>query len=60
MMDIDDFLQPLRMDVATVHQLSHEFCQTFQDLAAESLDQFLPTPITEHMLRPTAGSEKGK
>lgn len=60
MMDIKDFLRPLRMDVATVQQLSHEFYQNFEYLAAESLDQFLPTPITESILRPTAGSEKGK
>ncbi|KAK9774743.1 putative Phosphotransferase [Seiridium cardinale] len=58
-MDVADFLQPLRIDVPTVQQLSHEFRQTFQDLATESLDQFLPTPITESILRPTAGSEKG-
>lgn len=60
MMDIKDFLQPLRLRTGTVRQLSREFHQTFQHLAAESLDQFLPTPITENILRPTAGCEKGK
>lgn len=59
-MAVEDFLRPLHMDVATVQQLSHEFHQTFRYLAAESQDQFLPTPITESILRPTAGSEKGK
>jgi hypothetical protein len=58
-MDVEDFLRPLRIDVATVQELSREFCQTFQYLITESLDQFLPTPITESILRPTAGSEKG-
>ncbi|KAF3020565.1 hypothetical protein E8E14_008365 [Neopestalotiopsis sp. 37M] len=59
-MAIEDFLRPLHLDVATVHQLSHEYHQTFRSLAAESQDQFLPTPITESILRPTAGSEKGR
>jgi hypothetical protein len=58
--DIDEFLRPLRIDVVTAHQLAHEFRQTFKQLAAESLHQFLPTPISESILRPTAGSEKGR
>jgi len=32
---------------------------TFTRLAAESLDQFLPTPITDSILRPV-GDEKGR
>ncbi|ETS82750.1 hypothetical protein PFICI_04626 [Pestalotiopsis fici W106-1] len=59
-MAIEEFLRPLHLDVATAHQLSREFHQTFRYLAAESQDQFLPTPITESILRPTAGSEKGR
>lgn len=57
--DIEEFLRPLRIDATLAHQLSLELCKTFQRLAAESLNQFLPTPISESILRPTAGSEKG-
>ncbi|OTB07504.1 hypothetical protein M426DRAFT_71627 [Hypoxylon sp. CI-4A] len=45
--DIQDFLKPLAIDEAKAHALSHEFCRTFQQLSADSLDQFLPTPISE-------------
>lgn len=60
MMNTKAFLQPLHINVEIVRQLSHEFRQIFQLLAAGSLDQFLPTPITETILRPTGGREKGK
>ncbi|KAI1462035.1 MFS general substrate transporter [Annulohypoxylon moriforme] len=57
--DIDDFLKPLSIDEAKAHALAHELCRSFQDLSADSLNQFLPTPISESILRPTAGREKG-
>jgi hypothetical protein len=49
---IEDFLQPLAIDAGKVLELSHEFASTFRKLSAESLDQFLPTPISESILRP--------
>ncbi|KAI1376226.1 MFS general substrate transporter [Hypoxylon crocopeplum] len=44
---IDDFLKPLSLDEAKAHALSHEMCRTFQHLSAKSLNQFLPTPISD-------------
>ena len=49
---LDAFLQPLAIDTRTVLQLSRELASTFGTLSAESLDQFLPTPISESILRP--------
>lgn len=57
--DLDEFLRPLDIDVATAHRLSRELYGTFRHLAAHSLHQFLPTPISESILRPVAGREKG-
>lgn len=58
--DIEEFIKPLAIDDTTVHALSHELYRTFQHLSANSLNQFLPTPISESILRPTAGREKGR
>lgn len=58
--DIEDFLKPLHIDEAKAHALAHEFYRNFQHLSANSLDQFLPTPISESILRPTGGREKGR
>lgn len=49
---LDDFLQPLAIDDKTVLELSRELASAFRILSAESLDQFLPTPISESVLRP--------
>ncbi|KAL2143967.1 hypothetical protein VTI28DRAFT_9719 [Corynascus sepedonium] len=49
---LDDFLQPLAIDFQTVVELSRELTSTFLQLSAESSDQFLPTPISESVLRP--------
>ncbi|KAI1660005.1 MFS general substrate transporter [Daldinia decipiens] len=57
---VQDFLGPLSVDEAKAHALSLEFYRTFQHLSANSLNQFLPTPISESVLRPTAGREKGR
>lgn len=57
---IEVLLEALHIDVAKAHALSHEMCQAFQHLSTDSLDQFLPTPISESILRPTEGSEKGR
>ncbi|KAI1118836.1 MFS general substrate transporter [Nemania sp. NC0429] len=57
---LEHFLSPLHIDVKKAHVLSHELYRTFQHLAAESLTQFLPTPISESILRPTGGRERGR
>ncbi|KAI0890372.1 hexokinase-7 [Annulohypoxylon maeteangense] len=58
--DIDHFLTPLSIDEEKAHALAHELCRSFHHLSADSLNQFLPTPISESILRPTAGREKGR
>jgi hypothetical protein len=56
---LEDFLQPLKVDIPKVHRLAHSFSSTYTSLAAESQDQFLPTPVSDSVLRPT-GSDKGR
>lgn len=58
--ELEHFLSPIHIDVTKAHVLSHELYRTFQHLAAESLTQFLPTPISESILRPTGGRERGR
>ncbi|KAI0863614.1 major facilitator superfamily domain-containing protein [Xylaria cubensis] len=58
--ELENFLKPLHIDVTKAHVLAHELHQTFRHLAAESLTQFLPTPISESILRPKGGHEKGR
>lgn len=53
---LDDFLQPLAIDTLTLVELSRELASTFRALSAESLDQFLPTPISEPILRSAVGN----
>lgn len=53
-LSLDEFLRPLAIDSQTVLELSRELALTFRSLSAESPDQFLPTPISESMLRPAA------
>ncbi|KAK4189294.1 major facilitator superfamily domain-containing protein [Podospora australis] len=58
---IDEFLKPLAVDSRTVLELSHELASTFRTLSAESTDQFLPTPISESILRPLeSGQDHGR
>ncbi|KHN98190.1 hexokinase XprF [Metarhizium album ARSEF 1941] len=54
------FLQPMSMDVEKCHVLSERFLKNFVRLSAESLDQFLPTPISESILRPVADYAHGR
>lgn len=56
---LDDFLQPLAIDTQRVLELSRELTSTFRSLSADSMDQFLPTPISESILRP-AGHDYGR
>ncbi|KAI5867016.1 hexokinase-7 [Durotheca rogersii] len=58
--NLEEFLRPLYMDAAKAHALSRELYETFRQLSAHSLNQFLPTPISESILRPTEGKEKGR
>ncbi|KAJ2971263.1 hypothetical protein NUW58_g9466 [Xylaria curta] len=58
--ELEHFLAPLSIDVTRAHVLAHELYRTYQELAANSLTQFLPTPISESILRPTGGREKGR
>ncbi|KAI1279080.1 major facilitator superfamily domain-containing protein [Xylaria sp. FL0933] len=58
--ELEHFLEPMHVDVTKAHVLAHELYQTFRHLAAESLTQFLPTPISESILRPTEGRERGR
>ncbi|KAI1082693.1 hexokinase-7 [Whalleya microplaca] len=57
---VENYLKPLQIDVAEAHALSREFYQTFKQLAAESMNQFLPTPISESILRPADGRVTGR
>jgi hypothetical protein len=56
---LEDFLQPLNVDIPKVHNLARSFCTTYARLAAESHDQFLPTPVSDSVLRPT-GNDEGR
>ncbi|KAF9872276.1 hexokinase family protein [Colletotrichum karsti] len=51
---LQDFLQPLHVDVQKIHTLSRLFYSNFKDLALNAHDQFLPTPISESILRPVS------
>lgn len=57
---LDEFLKPLRIDLDLCHQLSNRFLDNFTYLAAQSPDQFLPTPISESILRPIAQTGHGR
>lgn len=57
---LEEFLRPLAISSSVVHELSRELAETFRSLSAESLDQFLPTPISESILRPVAGRDHGR
>lgn len=56
---LEDFLQPLSIDIPKAHSLARSFCATYTRLAAESQDQFLPTPVSDSVLRPT-GNDEGR
>ncbi|KAF7561776.1 hypothetical protein G7046_g2374 [Stylonectria norvegica] len=58
-MSVEDFLQPLRVDLDTLVALSERFLPTFRQLAAESQEQFLPTPISGSVLRPVGERSHG-
>ncbi|KYK59461.1 hexokinase XprF [Drechmeria coniospora] len=57
---LDEILRPLMVDVDKCLALSRSFVENFSQLAAQSTDQFLPTPISETILRPVAGHGHGR
>ncbi|KAK1755825.1 hypothetical protein QBC47DRAFT_322824 [Echria macrotheca] len=57
---IDDFLKPLAVDLPRIRELADELADVFRELSAHSPDQFLPTPISESILRPAAGQHRGR
>ena len=59
-LSIDEFLRPLHIDSTLVVDLARELTATFRELSAESLNQFLPTPISESILRPEADHSGGR
>ena len=56
---LGSFLKPLRIDIDTVDSLSCAFLENFEALALDSENQFLPTPISESILRPTTNNGAG-
>ena len=44
--DIQDFLEPLRVDNETLYRLAYRLSITYRQLAATSFDQFFPTAVT--------------
>ncbi|EKD21695.1 hexokinase-1 [Drepanopeziza brunnea f. sp. 'multigermtubi' MB_m1] len=54
----DSFLLPLQVDTSKIRSLARSLHSTFTSLAAESQEQFLPTPISDSILRPE-GDENG-
>ncbi|ESZ97719.1 hypothetical protein SBOR_1906 [Sclerotinia borealis F-4128] len=49
---LEHFLQPLDVDIEKIHALAKSLCETFKQLAKESKNQFLSTPVSEGVLRP--------
>lgn len=57
---LDAFLDRIQVNDELVYKLSREFSTNFTRLAAESMDQFLPTPITESILLPFSKKKKNQ
>lgn len=57
---LDDFLRPLHMTDNAVLELSRELYSTFLQLSNKSDNQFLPTPISESLLRRVEGADRGR
>ena len=58
--DLCDFLRPLHIDDRIALDLSRDMAAVFRHLSAESQQLFLPTPISESMLRPVDGLDHGR
>lgn len=57
---LDDVLRPFRVDVDTCNALARRFVDSFAHLAAHSSEQFLPTPISQSILRPVTDHGHGR
>ena len=44
---LNEFLAPLRIEEAKLHRLARRFSTVYTQLALESSEQFLPTPVTK-------------
>ncbi len=44
--ELEVFLKPLIQDEANLHLLAYQFSAVYKDLARQSDEQFLPTPVT--------------
>ncbi|KAK0714580.1 hypothetical protein B0H67DRAFT_489162 [Lasiosphaeris hirsuta] len=58
--DVHAFLKPLSFEFESAVSLSQELALAFKHLSAQSLSQFLPTPISESILRHAAASSRGR
>jgi hypothetical protein len=54
---LQDFLQPLSIDLTRVIVLAASLSKAYRRLAAESDNQFLSTPISDSTLSPSAAEE---
>ncbi|ATY63794.1 hexokinase family protein XprF, putative [Cordyceps militaris CM01] len=57
---LEKFLEPIQIDLETCHALTYGFFDCFKALAANPTDQFLPTPISDAILRPIADTGCGR
>lgn len=57
---LEKFLEPIQIDLKTCNALTTGFYDCFKALAANPTDQFLPTPISDSILRPIADTGCGR
>ncbi|KAM7218160.1 hypothetical protein V8F06_006451 [Rhypophila decipiens] len=57
---LDGFLKPLAVSPDLLLELTREMTGTFEKLCKESEDQFLPTPISESIMRAGASRKGGR
>lgn len=57
---LEKFLEPIQIDLETCDALTTGFYDRFKALAANPTDQFLPTPISDAILRPIADTGCGR
>lgn len=53
---LTEFLKPLDIDLEKVVQLAKKLEGCYRGLARESHNQFLPTPISDRVLRPNSNA----
>lgn len=57
---LDDFLRPLHITDDSVYKLSLDLWEKFMFLSDKSDNQFLPTPISESLLRRVNSADRGR